>query len=106
MIMKKVILGSILSATILLAGSVQAQYIDVALEAKLVKVCEAIKSDNKLKVHKAIENSGINARTMSKGLVCNGYDAVTFAIVNDAQNAAKYIARKAGVSYETRLAKL
>ena len=104
--MKKIILGSLLTAGILLAGSAQANFFDKNTEANLVEICEAIKSDSKLKVHRAIKNSGIKATKISKGLVCNGYDPVTFAVVNDAQNTAKYMERKSGVDYEALLAKL
>jgi hypothetical protein len=104
--MKKIIIGSILTAGILLVGSAQANSFDKSTEANLVKICEAIKSDSKLKVHRAIKNSGIKAREISGGLVCNGYDPVTFAIVNKAQNTAKFMARKSGVDYEALLAKL
>ncbi|WP_293746177.1 DUF3718 domain-containing protein [uncultured Paraglaciecola sp.] len=104
--MKKIIIGSLLTAGILLAGSAQANSIDKNVEAHLVKICEAIKSDSKYKVNRAIKNSGIKAKTVSEGLVCNGYDPVTFAMVNNAQNTAKYMARKSGVDYEALLAKL
>ena len=104
--MKKIIIGSIITAGILLAGSAQANSIDKKLEADLVKICEAIKSDSKYKVNRAIKNSGIKAKTISEGLVCNGYDPVTFAMVNNAQNTAKFMARKSGVDYEALLAKL
>ena len=104
--MKRIIIGSILTAGILLAGSAQANPIDKGTEAHLVKICEAIKSDSKIKLHVAIRNSGIKAKAISKGLVCNGYDPVTFAIVNKAQNTAKFMARKSGVDYKALLAKL
>jgi len=104
--MKKIIIGSIITAGILLAGSAQAKYIDKNTEANLVKICEAIKSNSKIKLHLAIKNSGIKAREISKGLVCNGYDPVTFAMISNAQNTAKYMARKGGVDYEALLAKL
>lgn len=104
--MKKIILGSILTAGILLTGNAHANSFDKSTEAHLVKICEAIKSDSKLKVHSAIKKSGIKARIISEGLVCNGYDPVTFAIVNNAQTTAKYMARKSGVDYEALLAKL
>jgi hypothetical protein len=104
--MKKIIIGSIITASILLAGSAQAKYIDKNTEANLVKICEAIKSNSKIKLHLAIKNSGIKAREISKGLVCNGYDPVTFAMISNAQNTAKYMARKGGVDYEALLAKL
>lgn len=104
--MKKLILGSILTASIFLAGNAQARYIDKSLESRLVKICEAIKSNSKLKVHLAIKDSGIKARAVSKGLVCNGNDPVTFAILNNATTTAKFMASKSGVDYETLLAKL
>ena len=104
--MKKIIIGSIITASILLAGSAQAKYIDKNTEANLVNICEAIKSNSKIKLHLAIKNSGIEAREISKGLVCNGYDPVTFAMISNAQNTAKYMARKGGVDYEALLAKL
>ncbi|PKG93051.1 DUF3718 domain-containing protein [Paraglaciecola sp. MB-3u-78] len=104
--MKKIIIASLLTAGILLAGSAQANNIDKNIETHLVKICEAIKSDSKLKVNRAIKRSGIKARTISQGLVCNGYDPVTFALVNKAQNTAKFMARKSGVNYEALLAKL
>ena len=71
-----------------------------------IQVCEAIKSDSKLKLRHAIKISGINARAISKGLVCNGYDPVTFAIVNKAQHTAEFMARKSDIDYEALLAKL
>jgi hypothetical protein len=104
--MNKIIIGSILTAGILLAGNAQANYIDKGTEAHLIKICEAIKSDNKLKLHRAIRNSGIKTRMVSEGLVCNGYDPVTFAIVSNAQNTGQYLARKSGVNYEVLLTKL
>jgi hypothetical protein len=104
--MKKIIIGSILTASILLAGSAQANSFDKNTEAHLIKICEAIKSDSKIRLHIAIRNSGIKTKAISEGLVCNGYDPVTFAIVNKAQNTAKFMARKSGVDYEALLAKL
>lgn len=104
--MKKIILGSILTAAIVLTGTVQAKIIDKHTEANLIKICEAIKSDSKIHLYKTIKRSGISARAISKGLVCNGYDPVTFAIVNDAKKTAKYLALKGGKEYAERLAKL
>lgn len=104
--MKKIIIGSMLAASILLAGSAQANHIDKNTEVNLVKICEAIKSDSKIRVHVAIKNSGIKAKKVSEGLVCNGHDSVTFAMTNNAQNTAKFMARKGGVDYDALLAKL
>jgi hypothetical protein len=104
--MKKLLLSTIITAGILLAGNAQAKYIDPVTESKLVKVCEAIKSDNTLKLHTAIRDSGIRTKKISNGLVCNGYDPVSFAIANDAKNTAKYMAKKGNVNYQELVAKL
>lgn len=104
--MKKIIIGSIITAGILLAGSAQANYINEHAESKLVRVCEAIQSDSKIKLHIAIRDSGVNAKAISKGLVCNGYDPVTFAMVNKAQKTGRFLAKISGVDYEALLAKL
>ena len=104
--MKKIIIGGILTVGIILAGSVQANHIDKNTETHLVKICKAIKSDSQYKVDRAIKESGINAKKISQDLVCNGHDPVTFAIVNNAQSTAKFMAHKSGSDYEALLAKL
>lgn len=104
--MKKLLLSTIITAGILLAGNAQASKIDPTTESKLVKICEAIKSDNTFKLHTAIRDSGIRTKQISNGLVCNGYDPVSFAIVNDAKNTAKYMAKKGNVNYQELVAKL
>ncbi len=103
--MKKLILGSIITAAVLLTGSVQAKYIDKKTEASLVEICHALKSNSKIRVHKAIKKSGFKARAISRGLVCNGYDAVSFAMQHNADNSAKFIARKGNVDFDAMLAK-
>jgi hypothetical protein len=95
--MKKVIISTIITAGFLLAGNAQASNIDPVTESKLVNVCEAIKSDSTLKLHIAIKESGIASKKISSGLVCNGHDPVTFAMVNDAKKTAKYLAKKSNI---------
>jgi hypothetical protein len=104
--MKKVIISTIISAGILLAGNAQASNIDSSVEEKLVKVCEAIKSDRVIKVNMAVRDSGIGMKQIANGLVCNGYDPVSFALINDAEKTAKFMARKINVNHQDVLAKL
>jgi len=104
--MNKLLISSIITAGILLAGNAQASKIDTTTENNLIKICEAIKSDSALKLHTAIRNSGIQTKQISNGLVCNGADPVSFALANDAKNTAKYLAKKSNVNYENVLAKL
>lgn len=104
--MKKIIVGVILTLGILVAGSAQAKHIDKNTEANLVKICGAIKSDSKIKLHTAIRYSGIKAKEIIEGLVCNGYDPVSFAMVNNAQNTARYMAIKSANDYSALLTNL
>jgi hypothetical protein len=104
--MKKIIICSIITVGVFLVGSAQAKHIDKNTEANLIKICEALKSDSKLKLHVAIKDSGIKAKAIREGLICNGYDPVSFAIINNAQNTAKFMARKSRADYEALLAKL
>ena len=104
--MKKVIFSSIITAGILLAGSTQAKVIDPATESNLVEVCEAIKSDSVIKLNVAIRDSGLGMKQIAKGLVCNGYDPVNFALANDATKTAQYMAKKSTDKNQEMVAKL
>jgi hypothetical protein len=104
--MKKAIIVSILSAGIVLAGSAQANYIDPVTERHLVKICKALKSNSKIRLHRAIKNSHLSYKAVGKGLVCNGDDPVTFALKNESNKTAKLLANKANMSYDELLATL
>ena len=104
--MKKILISSIITAGILLTGNAQARNIDAVTESKLVKVCEAIKSDSLLKVNVAVKESGINIRKIANDLVCNGVDPVIFALANDAEKTAKYMAERSNTNNQAFLAKL
>ncbi|GAC34190.1 hypothetical protein GPLA_3301 [Paraglaciecola polaris LMG 21857] len=54
----------------------------------------------------AIKNSGLRASNVAKGLVCNGYDPVTFAALNNANNTGLVMAKRLNVDYQELLAKL
>lgn len=106
-IMKKAIISTIISAGLFLAGSAQAaNEMDPAVESKLVKVCEAIKSDSVIKVNVAIRDSGLGMKRIADGLVCNGYDPVSFAMANEAQKTAKFLAKKSAADNQEFLASL
>jgi hypothetical protein len=104
--MKKVIISTIITAGIILSGNVQAKYIDPVTESKLVKICEAIKSDRLIKVHSAVKNSGISMQQITNVLLCNGADPVSFALANDAIKTAKFMAKRSNVVDEEFVAKL
>ena len=104
--MKKLLLSTIISAGLLLAGNAQASNIDSVVEGKLIKVCEAIKSDSPIKVNAAVRNSGIAMKQIASSLVCNGFDPVSFALINDAEKTAKYMAKNSRVNNQELVAKL
>jgi hypothetical protein len=104
--MKKAIISTILTTSFLLAAAAQANVFNPATESNLVEVCEAIKSDSVIKVNVAIRDSGIGMKKIANGLVCNGYDPVSFAMINDAEKTAKYMAKKSNINHQELLAKL
>ena len=104
--MKKILISTIITAGILLAGNAQASNINSVTEGNLVKVCNAIKSDSLIKVKVAVQESGISIREIADGLVCNGFDPVSFALANDAEKTAKYMAKNSNVNHQELVAKL
>lgn len=61
-------------------------------EKRLVRVCEAIQSDSKGKLNAALRSSRISYQQLSDGLVCNGMDAISFALHSGAMKNAELIA--------------
>ena len=104
--MKKLILATIISSGLFLAGTVQAQHLDSQTEQDLVKICSAIKSNSKLKLNRAIKSSRLPAKAIAKGLVCNGLDPVSFALINNADSTAKSIAKMSNKHYDVLFASL
>lgn len=102
--MKKLVLVSTIIAGVFASGMANAA-IDPSTEAKLVKVCKALKSDSRLQVHKAIKQSRLGYRQIAKGLVCDGQDAINYALSNGAVKSASLVAQKANVDIDGLLAK-
>lgn len=98
---------SLATATLLAAPMVQAksQVFPSHLEATLVEVCQAIKSDSRVKLHSAIKRSGLSYRAIHKGLKCNGVDIMTFASVSNAMKNSDFLARRMTRSQQELLAK-
>ena len=103
--MKKLLLVSVLSLGLLTGVSAHADSMSPELEKSLVKICEAVKSNSRIRLHVAIESSGLKVRHIMKGLVCNDQDPISFARVNRANKTGKLLATRANVDYTQRLAK-
>ncbi|GBL05030.1 DUF3718 domain-containing protein [Glaciecola sp. KUL10] len=86
------------SAQLLLstATEVNAGPVDPTVEKRLVAVCTAIKSGNKLSLKRAIKRAHLNERAIIEGLKCNGMDPITFAMSNGAPKNADYLAKRSG----------
>lgn len=89
----------------ILSGLAQANTYPTEIENDLVNICQAIKADNPLRLHKAVERSGLNYRTLDEGLVCNGQTMMTFAATHSANNSGKFLAARLNTSARTLTAK-
>ena len=89
---KRLSLSLFLGALVSVSSIAQANQLSPSLEKKLVKVCEAIQSNNRFKLHRAIKNSGVDKRQIVKGLVCNGMDGESFALSVNAKATAEFLA--------------
>lgn len=74
-------------------------------EASLQSICYALKSDNKLRLNRAIKQSRISYKAVAEGLMCNGKTAMEFALFNNAKNTAVYLAKKANIKHNGMLAR-
>jgi hypothetical protein len=104
--MKKslLIISVVVSVSLLNVGQVYAM--DKNMEKKLVKVCEALKSDSRIRLQQAISNVSAGYKQIAEGLVCNGMDPITFALSNGAEKTAKLLANRSNKDYNEMLAKL
>ena len=104
--MKKLLIASLLVAGSFTTSAASANtHIAPSLEQDLVKICKALKSNSKLKLHNVIKKSGLKYKNIANGLVCNGHDALQFAVINGANKTAGLLARKANVDLDSYVAK-
>ncbi|GEA01222.1 hypothetical protein KUL17_01190 [Alteromonas sp. KUL17] len=75
------------------------------VEKNLIAVCEAVKSDSRLRLHRAVKATGFKMRYIHEGLVCNGQDMLTFALTHNASKNAQLIARRINASPSVLTAK-
>ncbi|TDF35574.1 DUF3718 domain-containing protein [Alteromonadaceae bacterium M269] len=74
-------------------------------ERMYLRLCEAVISNNKLKLHQALKRSGVSYKQMQEGLVCNGQDPITFAMLSGSEKTAHMIAARTKLDVDTILAK-
>ena len=105
--MKKVILtiATVCIATTISAGANANTHISKTMETNLVKVCNALKSDNRLQLRRAVKQTGATFTNIAEGLKCNGESAMDFALNNGATSTADLLAKRANLTSQSMLAK-
>tara|TARA_R110002167_G_scaffold100491_4_gene262273 strand:+ start:563 stop:877 length:315 start_codon:yes stop_codon:yes gene_type:complete len=104
--MKKSLLIASLLTGVCLVNMTQVHAMDKNMEEKLVKVCEAAKSDSRIKLQQAISNVSTGYKEIAESLVCNGVDPITFALNNGSVKTAKLLASRSQKDFDEMLAKL
>ncbi|MBF7074669.1 DUF3718 domain-containing protein [Glaciecola sp. MH2013] len=96
-------IGSFAIVASLQASPTPVDYISPSLERKLVKICEAIQSNNRFKLKLALKKTHIKIRDVKKGLVCNGMSALDFALSENAFVVAKHLSPSLSEEYLAKL---
>ncbi|AWL10896.1 hypothetical protein HMF8227_00390 [Saliniradius amylolyticus] len=81
------------SAFITQASESDNDYISPSLEAKLVKICEAVMSDKRLRLHLSLKANRLSVRDINRGLKCNGESPYNFAMTHEAYTNADFLNR-------------
>lgn len=102
--MKKLTLATLIIASLGFSGFASAN-ISTSTEQSLVQICKALKSDSRIKLVRAMKRSRIRYETVANGLVCNGQDALSFAVAHGANKTAGLVAKRANVNIDSLLAK-
>lgn len=101
--MKNAILPLIAALTVTFVQPASAATSD--LEASLVKVCAAVKSNSKFRLQNVLESHRMDYKLIAEGLMCNGQDVYTFAQAHGANKTAQLIASRAKLDENALLAK-
>lgn len=106
--MNKVFLCSVsMAAMTLCSGYANAgSFYGNMYEKELIKICKAAKENKLVKLKREVRNVGISYRRLQSKLKCNGVTLMDFAIDNNAQDTALYIARHVRIDANVVLAKL
>jgi len=75
-------------------------------EQSLVKLCEAIKDDQRHVLRKRMRSLKVDTRTLVAKLKCNNVDPITFAMRMGSQETADYLSKKAGLAFLAKNAKV
>jgi hypothetical protein len=94
-ILKTKIVGVALAVGLMGVAPKQSQAGDLQRLAE--NLCEYAKTDNRSSMRKKLKSASMKLKAIYPGLICGkGGSLMRVAVANDAMNAAKYIASKAG----------
>lgn len=70
-----------------------------------LRLCKAVRTNNKLHLHLTLKKEGVSYEQMQEGLVCNGQDPITFAMLSGSEETAHLIAARTQLDVDAILAK-
>lgn len=95
---KVLLIASAVASLSFVSSHVNAETLSPSLEKDLTRICQALKSDSKLALHRAVKRSRLSYRQIDDGLVCNGLSARDFALTHNAENTANMLASRAATN--------
>lgn len=102
--MKKLTLAAVIIASIGFT-SVSSATIRDSHEETLVNICKALKSDKPNRLRAVMKKARLNYKQINEGLVCNGQNAIDFALLHNAGKTAQFVARKTNQDINSLIAK-
>jgi hypothetical protein len=103
--MKKFILSVLVTGLMVSTMAAADVRYSASQERMLISLCKAVKSDSMVKLSYTLKRANISYLDMQDGLVCNGKDPITFAMLNGAEHTAHMIARRTNNDPSTFVAK-
>lgn len=104
--LKTVLFGIIAASSVVLAtAQASAASIEPNLERDLVRVCEALKDNDRMALNKAVKLSRVSYKNLVEGLKCNGMSALEFAHFHKSDKAANLLALRANLRSDELVAK-
>ncbi len=102
--MKKLTLAAVIIASIGFTSASSATIRD-SHEETLVNICKALKSDKPSRLRSVMKKARISYKQINEGLVCNGQNAIDFALLHNADKTALFVARKTKQDINSLVAK-
>lgn len=103
--MKKLTLAATIIASIAFVGSASAEIRD-SHEESLIRICEAMQSDKPERLRAVMKDTRVSYKQVNEDLLCNGQNAIDFALLHNADKTAKFVASKTNQDMSKLVAKI